>query len=148
MLNDEFTDTIKTQTSGQITPSGNEAPILFERQGLYYLLFGHICCFCQQGSGALVYTAKHPLGPWTDTGIDINPNHFISGREIQAQCNAVVQIEYQNGTDYLYTGDLWSSAPDGLKSHDIQYWSPALEFDTNGNIHPMNFVEQFTLDLD
>ena len=62
MLNDEFTDTIKTQTSGQITPSGNEAPILFERKGLFYLLFGHICCFCQQGSGALVYTAKHPLG--------------------------------------------------------------------------------------
>ena len=24
------------------------------------------------------------------------------------------------GADYLYTGDLWSSAPDGLKSHDLQ----------------------------
>ena len=26
----------------------------------------------------------------------------------------------EGGADYLYTGDLWSSAPDGLKSHDLQ----------------------------
>ena len=42
-----------------------EAPAMFERQGTYYALFGHCCCFCYQGSGAFVWTAPHPLGPWT-----------------------------------------------------------------------------------
>ena len=49
---------------------------------------------------------------------------------------------------YLYTGDLWSSAPDELKSHDIQYWSPPLVFDDSGEIPsivPMKFVNNFTL---
>ena len=48
--------------------------------------------------------------------------HFLTGREIKAQCNYVIKIDYKSGKDpdYLYTGDLWSSAPDGLKSHDIQ----------------------------
>lgn len=148
-LNYDFTDSMKDLTTGEITPSGNEAPILFERQGKYYLIFGHICCFCQQGSGASVWIANHPLGPWNDTKIDINPNHLINGREIKAQTNYVVQVEKENGeVDYLYTGDLWSSAPDDLKSHDIQYWSPPLEFDDSGNIYPMHFVEQFTVDLD
>ena len=36
-------------SSGQITPSGNEAPILFERKGIYYLMYGPLCCFCHQG---------------------------------------------------------------------------------------------------
>jgi hypothetical protein len=38
---------------------------MFERQGIYYALFGPCCCFCYQGSGILVHTAAHPLGPWT-----------------------------------------------------------------------------------
>ena len=52
-------------------------------------------------------------------------------------------------TDYLYSGDLWSSAPDGLKSHDIQYWSPPLQF--NDSVQPptieiLHFVDSFTVD--
>ena len=45
-----------------------EAPVLFERQGTYYAMYGHCCCFCHQGSGAVVYTAKHPMGPWAPQG--------------------------------------------------------------------------------
>ena len=60
-----------------------------------------------QGSGAEVWTSAHPLGPWTDMNIDINPNHFISGREIKAQCNAVLKIDHASGdkdSGYIYTG--------------------------------------------
>ena len=42
-----------------------EAPSLFERNGIYYALFSWCCCFCKQGSGIIVHTAPHPLGPWT-----------------------------------------------------------------------------------
>lgn len=137
----------KEASSGQITPSQNEAPILFERKGTYYLFYGHICCFCQQGSGVEVWSAPHPLGPWKDMNLDLNPDHLISGREIKAQCNSVIKLEPDF---YIYTGDLWSSAPDNLKSHDIQYWSAPLEFDDSQNpptIKQMTFVDNFILPL-
>ena len=101
-----------------------------------------------------MWTAEHPLGPWNNMNLDLNPDHFFTGREIKAQCNYVIKIEYSNNpdkdADYLYTGDLWSSAPDGLKSHDLQYWSPPLEFDDSvqpPTIKPMTFVTNFTLSL-
>lgn len=151
-LNPQFTNSLgASATSGQISPISNEAPLLFERKGYYYLMYGHTCCFCHQGSGAEVWTARHPLGPWTNMHLDINPNHLFTGREIKAQCNYVIKIDHEaREADYIYTGDLWSSAPDGLKSHDIQYWSPPLEFDDSSDpptIKPMSFVRNFTLDL-
>eukprot|EP00656_Telonema_subtile_P004896 TRINITY_DN12233_c0_g1_i2.p1 TRINITY_DN12233_c0_g1~~TRINITY_DN12233_c0_g1_i2.p1 ORF type:complete len:432 (+),score=71.70 TRINITY_DN12233_c0_g1_i2:132-1427(+) len=48
-----------------------EAPAFFQRNGLFYALFGHCCCFCQQGSGVMVYTASSPLGPWTPQCSDV-----------------------------------------------------------------------------
>jgi hypothetical protein len=42
-----------------------EAPVLFRRGATYYSIFGWCCCFCRQGSGSMVHTAPHPLGPWT-----------------------------------------------------------------------------------
>jgi hypothetical protein len=41
-----------------------EAPAIFKRKGRYYAMFGHCCAFCYQGSGAFVFTAGHPMGPW------------------------------------------------------------------------------------
>lgn len=41
-----------------------EAPILFRRGATYFALFGWCCCFCRQGSGAMVWTAPTALGPW------------------------------------------------------------------------------------
>ena len=62
------------------------------------------------------------------------------------QCNGVIQV----GSDFLYTGDMWSSAPDGLKSHDLQYWSPPLGWDDTTQpptIRPMTFVSNFTISV-
>lgn len=103
--------------------SGVEAPMAFERNGWYYAFFGPTCCFCRQGSGAEVYTAPSPMGPWTNQNLDINPKHgfsFMGEREIKAQNNFFAQLNGQ----YIYTADLWTTAPDKLKSHDIQYWAP------------------------
>jgi hypothetical protein len=63
-------------SAGDLTPTGRyefseyfiEAPALFVREGIYYAIFGHCCCYCYQGSGAIVHTAPHPLGPWTSLG--------------------------------------------------------------------------------
>ena len=74
--------------SETITPASMEAPILFERGGYYYLLAGRTCCFCQEGSGAQLWMAELPLGPWLDMHIDINPGVNLLPRNIPAQCNA------------------------------------------------------------
>jgi hypothetical protein len=42
-----------------------EAGAMFKRNGVYYLLTDYTCCFCTQGSGARIYTATQPLGPYT-----------------------------------------------------------------------------------
>ena len=63
-------------SAGDTSPTGRylfseyfvEAPALFFRGGLYYAVFAHCCCYCFQGSGAIVHTAPHPLGPWTSLG--------------------------------------------------------------------------------
>ena len=49
----------------------SEAPMLFERNGVYYALFSWCCCYCLQGSGIIVHTAPHPLGPWERLGGNI-----------------------------------------------------------------------------
>jgi hypothetical protein len=41
-----------------------EAPAIFRRGATYFALFSWCCCFCRQGSGAMVHTAASPLGPW------------------------------------------------------------------------------------
>lgn len=113
--------------SGPLSPSGNEAPIVFQRNDWFYLLFGHTCCFCRQGSDSYVYTARHPLGPWNNTGINLNPvvggasfNHVI-----RAQENFVFSTTGTSATStFVYTGDRWGSSPDHEKSHDLQFWQP------------------------
>ena len=47
------------------TTTFNEAPSIFKRGATWYALFGHCCCFCEQGSGLFVHTAPNPMGPWT-----------------------------------------------------------------------------------
>ena len=102
-------------------------------------------------TGIEVWTAPNPLGPWSDMNLDLNPGNSLGvlGREIRAQCNYVIEIEHEaREKDYLYSGDLWSSSPDGLKSHDIQYWSPPLQFDDAAqppSIAILHFVNNFTI---
>ena len=70
---------------------------------------------------------------------------------IKGQNSMIIRIAQANGeTGYVFVSDLWSSAADNLKSHDIQYWSPPLEFDDTLSppvIKPMSFVNNFTLVL-
>jgi len=48
-----------------------EAPAFFKRGDTFYALFGHCCCFCYQGSGIMVYTAKSLKGPWRPQCSDV-----------------------------------------------------------------------------
>ena len=105
---------------------------MFERNGYYYLLYGHTCCFCRHGSNAYVSVAENPLGPWTSTGIDLNPKRdgwFESDHVAKGQNSFVIKVAKADGSNgYVFVSDLWSSADDNLKSHDHQFWHE-LEFD-------------------
>ena len=43
-------------------------------------------------------------------------------------------------------GDRWQQAPDGIKGHEGQYWTP-LQFDSIGRIAPVRWLDTFTLNL-
>ena len=53
-----------TLDNGGFVADHCEAGSVFRRDSTYYLLTDYTCCFCTQGSGARVYTAAAPLGPY------------------------------------------------------------------------------------
>ena len=71
-----------------------------------------------------MYTAHHPLGPYT--------RRADLGNSEKAQQNYIFKALLANGTTaYVWTGDRWKSTPDGQKGHDFQYWQP-LDFVNGG----------------
>ncbi len=76
---------------------------------LYYAVFDVCCCFCPEGSGAQVYVAEMPLGPYTLRG---NINRDAKGRPIiAAQQTFVAQLPTSQGTAYIWMDDRWGSRP-------------------------------------
>lgn len=124
---------------------GCEACAMFKRDGKYYALFDDCCCFCPQGTGAKVFTATSPLGPYTQSG---NINRKEDGTPvIAAQQTHVAQIPSPQGMQYLWMGDRWGSRPDGIKGHDFQYWSSPMKFRPDGTIEPLKFENKITLEI-
>ena len=135
-----------TQENSGLLGAGCEAPVLFKRQGTYYALFDNCCCFCSGGSGARVYTAEKPLGPYAWKGT-LNINRDAKGTPIiHAQQTQVAQLPTPAGVMFVWMGDRWGSTPDKIKGHDFQNWTP-LEFSPEGNIRPLKPTAEWTIDL-
>ncbi len=134
-----------TQEGTGILAEGCEACAMFQRDGKYYAMFDDCCCFCPQGSGARVYSASSPLGPYTLCG---NINRKEDGTPtIPAQQTHVAQIPGANGMQYIWMGDRWGSRPDGIKGHDFQYWSSPLKFRADGTIESLVFENDVTIEI-
>jgi hypothetical protein len=151
-------------TTGEITGfvTGNcEGPSMFKRGNTYYLLTDNTCCYCPEGTGVRVYTAPSPMGPFTYRG-NINvqagstrdlPRTWTSpgtGRNdciITAQGKHVAAVPTPSGVVFLWMGDRWGTAPDGVKGHDFQYWSSPFQFESDGMIKQMKWEDQWTLEL-
>lgn len=135
-------------SSGQVSDvlaSGCEATSMFKRNGLYYALFDTTCCFCRRGSGARVYVAAAPLGPYTEKP---NINRMADQTPIVAgQQASVASIPTPDGDALIWIADRWGSRPDGVKGHDFQFWSAPLRFDNEGNILPIENVPQWSLSV-
>ena len=122
---------------------GCEATSMFKRNALYYVLFDTACCFCAGGSGARVYVASSPLGPYTQrSNINRDPGHKPI---VAAQQASIAHIPTPDGDALIWIADRWGSRPDGIKGHDFQFWSAPLRFDSEGNIAPIANVAQWSL---
>eukprot|EP00759_Apiculatamorpha_spiralis_P013711 PhF_6_TR20495/c0_g1_i1/m.29524 len=117
-----------------------EAPIMFKRNKTYYVMTGPCCCFCSNPEPVIAYSSHNPLGPFKLAATNLST---VS----QAQETFVVEVETANGEiTYLWQGDRWQQAPDHLKSHDPQYWTP-MKFNSTGGIEQFVYLPNFTLDM-
>jgi hypothetical protein len=138
-------------SSGPIGPSMQEAPLLFERGGHYYLTAGHVCCFCPEGADSRVWSAPAPLGPWTEQGYIDPPANKSGGGLLRAQNSLLVVVPDSSGGEptLVWAADRWLSAPDLVKAHDFQYWAPLV---WNASTTPrtpqqLSWAEGFSLEV-
>ena len=152
--------------------NGVEAPVLFRRGNIYYILSGPLCPDCPEGSELLVLASGSPLGPFTgmppwninkrnaenkstnrpDTSAPgkASTDHTYSVKRgdmhpnIPVQQTWVLKLPADQGANYIWIADRWGSAPDGVSAHDLQYWSP-LHFLDNGQIVPLKEVPEWKI---
>jgi hypothetical protein len=134
-----------TGQHSEVLARGCEAPAMFRRGDTYYVLFDTCSCFGPKGSGARVYVSTSPLGPFEFKG---NINRGVDSQPIiAAQQTFVARIPTPRGDAYLWMGDLWGSRPDSIKGHDLQYWSPPLQFLPGGAIAPLVRVPRWQMSV-
>lgn len=137
-----------TKEGSPFLANGSEACALFRRGETYYALFDTNCCFCPQGSGAQVFTADTPFGPYTFRGnINRHPTPCGDVPIINAQQAQVARFPGMGGDIYIWIGDRWGSRLDGIKGHDFQFWSEPLRFRADGSIEPLRWVNEWSYEL-
>ncbi|WEK36007.1 MAG: family 43 glycosylhydrolase [Candidatus Pseudobacter hemicellulosilyticus] len=111
-----------------VTAGNTEAPCLFKRKGIYYVVYSDPNCGYCSGTGSSYKTAASPLGPWSE-GIKIS-DHSCGG-----QPSFVSVIKVNAETIFLYGSDLWNNAAknEALANY---YWAP-LSFTGTGAIQPL-----------
>lgn len=67
---------------------------------------------------------------------------------IPAQQTYVMALETVEGTEYIWMGDLWGSASDDVKGHDYQFWSSPLSFNNDGTIKPIQWIDEWEVNID
>lgn len=134
-LSDDYL-TGTSQVAKGITPGNTEAPGMFKRNGIYYLVYSDPNCGYCSGTGASYRTAESPLGPWSD-------GKKISDNSCGGQPSFVSTIKLSSGTVFLFGSDLWNNAAknEALANY---YWAP-LTFNADGSIMPMTCEQSFKI---
>jgi hypothetical protein len=118
----------------QVTEGQTEAPGMFKRNNIYYVVYSDPNCGYCSGTGTSYKTAKSPLGPWSVA-------KKISDNSCGGQPSFVSTIKLGSGNIYLFGSDLWNNAAknEALANY---YWAP-LTFNADGSIIPMNCGQPF-----
>lgn len=80
---------------------GIEAPLLFRRDDIYYVLAGTLCSDCPRGSEVSVEMSGSPLGPYVFGG---NINHFAGTNNIQASADNAVEPDANDTNKFTSEG--------------------------------------------
>jgi len=135
----DFYETLgAVNSSQQIGPTYVEAPAMFKRNNLYYASTGAECCYCQQGSAAVLYVASHPLGPYSNITV-------LSANAKSQQTDITKYYDSDGNEHFIYRGDMWQQSPDHLKAHDPTYFG--LIHWVNDIPQPLIYQANFTLDV-
>jgi len=111
-----------------VTDGKTEAPALFKRKGIYYLVYSDPNCGYCSGTGASYRTAKSPLGPWS-------AGKKISDNSCGGQPSFVSTFKLNSETIFLFGSDLWNNAAKNEALANF-YWAP-LTFAADGSINPL-----------
>lgn len=150
-LRDDFLDT--TGQGTEPLAEAVEAPALFKRGAFYYALFDFLCCYNERGSGARVYRATHPLGPWEYRG-NINRRRtgplagmrdFSGDIIIPAQQTHIARLPTAGDDVFMWMADRWQTGGSHNRGADLQFWSEPLRFTADGDIETLRPVERWTL---
>ena|ERR1700677_285256 len=94
-LTPDFLDS--TGKSSNTMAKGVEAPVLFRRNNIYYVLCGPLCPDCPEGSEVPVFTSFSPLGPFS-TKFSLNINRSAENAATnQATANGMLTNRPGNG---------------------------------------------------
>ena len=132
LSSDYLTGTGEVVTS--VTDGQTEAPGMFKRNSIYYVVYSDPNCGYCSGTGTSYKTAKSPLGPWS-------AGKKISDNSCGGQPSFVSTIKLSSGNVYLFGSDLWNNAAknEALANY---YWAP-LTFNADGSIIPMTCDQPF-----
>jgi len=114
--------------SGTILPSA-EACSMFKRNGIYYVLSDKMCQFCPEGSGAQVFMATNPLGPYSYS------NNINNLEKTKYPAAAAIDGDRK--------GTLWGNSG-GWSDNTIGYFPDILEITFNGT-KSISEIDVFTL---
>ena len=163
-LTSDYLTIVSNVTSG-ILPGPNlvEAPVMFRRNGIVFVFLAGCTCFGRYGGGvAVLFSTTSPLGPYTVFSSTLDPGCPMTKQTTcfqmgpgavcnpitQAQQNSVIEVPTSDGgTEFVWTGDRWQDSPDGIFGHDPQTWLP-LSFDSASLMPmPLQWVNNFTLNV-
>jgi hypothetical protein len=113
-LNDDYTQS--TLKGSEFIAKGSEAGSMFKRKDTYYLLTDYTCCFCTQGSGAKVFIAKNPLGPYQFTS---NINRYPGSLVPVLNDGFSKDNQYVTLTSKINSLEFWLSETQAISSLNV-----------------------------
>lgn len=134
-LSPDYT-TVEAQVQKLWAGGSREAPAMFKRKGVYFLLTSGATGWSpnQQMYG----TATSITGSWSGLSTVGDSTAYRS------QTAYVLPVQGTSGTDYLYMGDRWGNSMGGTVNDSTYVWLP-LEFPTNTTM-TMDYSPRITID--
>jgi hypothetical protein len=95
-------------------------------------------------STSYIHISEVLINGKTDNFLVFKTNGSQEGKPIiPAQQTYVMELTTTTGKQYIWMGDLWGSASNGIKGHDYQFWSAPLQFYKNGLIRSLEWNESW-----